>query len=260
MAVGFRGTWSAWSERARSRLSAGRVSRTMKQGLLERLLDARAAKIPCALLTDLSSGHQALFRNADAGHVAGFGAELREAAGEALRRDRSRRVETDSGPVFIQVFNPPLRLVVVGAVHIAQGLVPIAEMTGYEVVIVDPRRAFASAARFPGAALVDEWPDDAIAMLAVDARTAIVTLTHDPKLDDPALLAALNTPAFYIGSLGSRRTHQTRLARLRAKGCEESNLARIHAPVGLDIGAQSPAEIATAIMAEIITVLREKRV
>ena len=230
----------------------------MKQDLLKRLLDARAAKTPCALLTDLSSGHQTLLRDADAGDGSGFGAEVREAAGEALRRDRSRRVETDSGPVFIQVFNPPLRLIMVGAVHIAQALAPMAEMAGYEVVIVDPRRAFASAARFPGAALMDEWPDDAIATLAADTRTAIVTLTHDPKLDDPALLSALNTPAFYIGSLGSRRTHQARLARLRAKGCGEASLARIHAPIGLDIGAQSPAEIAIAILAEIIAVLREK--
>ena len=231
----------------------------MNQSLLKRLLETRAGKIPCALLTDLSSGRQALFRNADTEGLSGFGTELRDAVDDALRRDRSRRVETDSGSVFIHVFNPPLRMIVVGAVHIAQVLTPMAEMTGYEVVIVDPRRSFASVARFPGVQLIDEWPDDAIAMLDVDARTAIVTLTHDPKLDDPALLSALNTPAFYIGSLGSLRTHQARIARLSAKGSDPSALTRIHAPIGLDIGAQSPAEIATAIMAQIITVLRESR-
>ncbi len=171
-------------------------------------------------------------------------------------RDRSRRVDSDSGPVFVHVFNPPLRLVVVGAVHIAQALVPMAAMAGYEVVVVDPRRSFASRERFPEVVLVDEWPDDAIAMLSPDSRTALVTLTHDPKLDDPALLAGLRTPAFYVGSLGSRRTHRTRLERLRERGCEERALARIHAPIGLDIGAQSPAEIAVAILAEITAVSR----
>ena len=230
----------------------------MRRRLLEALLDARAEKIPCAVLTHLSSGRQVLFRENDSAGAAALGPELRSAVLDALRRDRSGRVEAESESLFVHVFNPPLRLVVVGAVHIAQVLVPIAELLGYEVVVVDPRRSFASGDRFPGVALVDEWPDDAVAALAPDSRTAIVTLTHDPKLDDPALITGLRTPAFYIGSLGSRRTHQARLGRLREAGCTESALARIHAPIGLDIGAQSPAEIATAIMAEITTVLRAR--
>ena len=228
----------------------------MRRSVLDELLEARASKVPFALLTHLPSGRQALFRGAGPERGGDFGPEVASAARDALRRDRSRRVDSDSGPVFVHVFNPPLRLVVVGAVHIAQALVPMAAMAGYEVAVVDPRRSFASRERFPDVALVDEWPDDAIAALAPDSRTALVTLTHDSKLDDPALLAGLRTPAFYIGSLGSRRTHRTRLERLREKGCEERALARIHAPIGLDIGAQSPAEIAVAIVAEITAVSR----
>ena len=228
----------------------------MKRRLLDDLLEARAGKVPCAVLTRLPSGAQTLFRENGGAGAAALGPELESAVRDALRRDRSRCVETESGSVFVHVFNPPLRLVVVGAVHIAQALVPMAELVGYEVVVVDPRRSFASADRFPGTALVDEWPDDALGALAPDSRTALVTLTHDPKLDDPALIAGLRTPAFYVGSLGSRRTHHARLERLREAGCEEAALARIHSPIGLDIGAQSPAEIATAIVAEITAVLR----
>ena len=228
----------------------------MKRRLLDELLRTRTEKIPCAVLTCLSSGRQILFRENDAADTAALGPKLHSEIQDALGRDRSQCVETESGSVFVQVFNPPLRLVVVGAVHIAQALVPMAEMVGYEVVVVDPRRSFASGDRFPGIALVDDWPDDALSALAPDSRTALVTLTHDPKLDDPALIAGLRTPAFYIGSLGSRRTHAARLERLREAGCGEHALARIHAPIGLDIGAQSPAEIATAIMAEITAVLR----
>lgn len=231
----------------------------MRRCLLNELLETRARKIPCAVLTHLSSGRQILLREGDFQSVVEFGPELRSAAGDALRRDRSRCVETQSGPVFVHVFNPPLRLVVVGAVHIAQALVPMAAMVGYEVVVVDPRRSFASDERFPGVALVDDWPDDAVVALALDSRTALVTLTHDPKLDDPALIAGLRTSAFYIGSLGSRRTHRARLGRLREKGLDEGAFARIHAPIGLDIGAQSPAEIATSVMAEITAVLRTDR-
>ena len=231
----------------------------MRRHLLESLLQARTAKAPCAVLTDLSSGRQALFRATDPDAAADFAPEVHAAAHAALRADRSGCVDTDSGPVFVHVFNPPLRLVVVGAVHIAQALVPMAAMMGYEVVVVDPRRSFASEERFPGVTLIGDWPDDALAALAPDVRTALVTLTHDPKLDDPALIAALRSPVFYIGSLGSRRTHRARLERLREAGCEASALSRIHAPVGLDIGAVSPAEIAAAIMAEITALLRKGR-
>ena len=228
----------------------------MKRRLLDELLEARAEKIPCAVLTCLSSGRQTLFRWDDGAGAAALDPELHSALRDALRRDRSGCVETETESVFVHVFNPPLRLVVVGAVHIAQALVPMAGLVGYDVVVVDPRRSFASADRFPGIVLVDEWPDDAVTALAPDSRTALVTLTHDPKLDDPALIAGLRSPAFYIGSLGSRRTHRARLERLRQAGVEERALARIHAPIGLDIGAQSPAEIATAIVAEITAVLR----
>ena len=231
----------------------------MRRHLLEDLLEARSAKVPCALLTHLSSGRQAILRGVGSTDADDFGPDVCDAARAAMRRDRSRRVETDSGPVFVHVFNSPLRLVVVGAVHIAQVLVPMAAMAGYEVVVVDPRRAFASGERFPEVALVHEWPDEALVALAPDARTAIVTLTHDPKLDDPALIVALRSPAFYIGSLGSRRTHRARLERLRKQGCEEGAMARIHAPVGLDIGAESPAEIATSVLAQVTAVLRSER-
>ena len=228
----------------------------MKRRLLDELLQARAEKIPCAVLTHLSSGRQTLYRQDDSTDAEALGPEHGSAIRDALRRDRSQCVDIESESVFVHVFNPPLRLVVVGAVHIAQALVPMAELVGYEVVVVDPRRSFASSDRFPGIALVDEWPDDAMNALSPDSRTALVTLTHDPKLDDPALIAGLRTPAFYVGSLGSRRTHRARLERLGQQGLEERDLARIHAPIGLDIGAQSPAEIATAIVAEITAVLR----
>ncbi len=228
----------------------------MKRRLLDELVEARTRKLPCAVLTFLSSGRQTLYRHNDRARAPALDSGLQSEIRDALRRDRSRCVETESGPVFVHVFNPPLRLVVVGAVHIAQALVPMAQLVGYEVVVVDPRRSFASGERFPGIALVDEWPDDAVVALAPDSRTALVTLTHDPKLDDPALIAGLRSPAFYIGSLGSRRTHRARLERLRQAGVEERALARIHSPIGLDIGAQSPAEIAAAIVAELTAVLR----
>jgi len=171
-----------------------------------------------------------------------------------FRTDRSGMAESGE---FIALFNPPLRLIVVGAVHIAQALVPMARLAGYDPVLIDPREAFAAPARFPDTRLVHDWPDEAMAAQAPDARTAVVTLTHDSKLDDPALLAALATPAFYIGCLGSSRTHARRLERLRAAGLGPAALARLHAPVGLDIGARSPAEIAVSILAQITQVLRQ---
>ncbi len=226
----------------------------MQRDLLDRLLRLRAAKRPAALVTDLASGAQAMVESG--GTVGGLvlgAAEVAAVLG-AVRDDRSGLdAETKR---FVQVFNPPLRLVVVGAVHIAQPLVPLATTAGYDVTVIDPRRAWASGERFPGVALVTDWPDEALMALAPDHRTAIVTLTHDPKLDDPALAAALASPAFYIGALGSRRTQGKRLDRLRAQGFEEAALARIHGPVGLDIGAKSPAEIAVAILAQIIQVRR----
>jgi xanthine dehydrogenase accessory factor len=218
----------------------------VKRELLDELLREARAKRPVVLATDLGSGAQQLHRP---GSATG---PLAEAVDRALLRDEAQRLEG----WFLQPFNPPLRLLVVGAVHIAQPLVAMARLAGYEVVVVDPREAFASAARFPEVMIRSEWPDRALEQLALDARTAVVTLTHDPKLDEPALGVALRSPAFYVGALGSRKTHAARLERLRALGLGEELLARIHAPVGLAIGARSPAEIAVSILAEVTDRLR----
>jgi xanthine dehydrogenase accessory factor len=179
-------------------------------------------------------------------------ASIRKAVGE----DRSTTIDTADGPVFVEVFNPRLRCVIVGAVHIAQPLARMASLAGYLVTVVDPRTAFASDERFPDVTLSTEWPDDALATLKLNRRTAVITLTHDPKLDDPALATALRSDAFYIGALGSRKTHAARLRRLEALGFGEAELGRIHGPVGLDINAISPAEIAVSIMAQVTQVLR----
>ncbi len=179
--------------------------------------------------------------------------EVVEAARQAMINDRSGRV----GEMFVQVFNPPKRLIIVGAVHIAQPLVDIAKTAGFAVTIVDPRGAFATRDRFPGVELSEDWPDDALTALAIDNRTAVVTLTHDLKLDDPALEVALRSTAFYIGSLGSKKTHAGRVERLTEAGLSAAEIARIHAPIGLAIGAKSPAEIAVSIMAQITEVLHQ---
>jgi len=157
---------------------------------------------------------------------------------------------------FLAAHNPPLRMAVVGAVHIAQALAPMARLAGYDVAVVDPREAFASEARFPEARLMADWPDEALAEFGLDTRTAVVTLTHDPKLDDPAIMAALRSDAFYLGCLGSKRTHAKRVDRLREAGFSDADVARIHAPVGADIGAKTPAEIAVSILAQITERLR----
>jgi xanthine dehydrogenase accessory factor len=228
----------------------------MKQATLDRLLEARAAKRPSALLRWLGSEREALVVDGQA--VIGEVPEMAHGAiAEALRRDKGATVQTDDGPLFIQVFNPPLRLMVIGAVHIAQTFVPIASLAGYDVTVIDPRRAFASDARFPGVNVRRDWPDEALEELRPDARTAVVTLTHDPKLDDPALDLALRSDAFYIAALGSRRTHAARLERLGALGHDAPTLGRIHGPAGLSIGAVSPAEVAIAVMAEMTRVLRQ---
>jgi xanthine dehydrogenase accessory factor len=227
----------------------------MRVETLRAILDAREGKRALIVFTDLASGAQSTWEPA-AGEACPEPA-LEDTAREALRADRSRSHDDAGRRVFVQVFNPRLRLFVIGAVHIAQALAPIASLLGYDVTVVDPRRSFATVERFPGIALSDDWPDDALEAARLDARTAVVTLTHDPKLDDPALEVALASDGFYIGALGSRRTHATRLERLAAKGFDEASLARIHAPVGLDIGARSPAEIAAAVIGEITAVLRK---
>jgi xanthine dehydrogenase accessory factor len=174
----------------------------------------------------------------------------------AIAADRNGFVEAAQGRLFVESWNPPLRLVIVGAVHIAQSLVPMAKLAGYDVTIVDPRTRFATQDRFPSVALVTEWPDEAVDSLRLDTRSALVSLTHDPKLDDPALIAALRTSCFYIGALGSRRTHAKRVERLREAGFGDDDIARIRAPVGLAIGGISQPEISISIMAELTAVLR----
>jgi xanthine dehydrogenase accessory factor len=184
--------------------------------------------------------------------VAGPGDPLWPAAEAALFADQSGF----DGDWFLGVHNPPLRMAVVGAVHIAQALVPMARLAGYDLAVIDPREAFASAARFPDTTLSHDWPDDALVAFGLDTRTAVVTLTHDPKLDDPAIEAALRAPVFYVGCLGSTRTHAKRVERLRAAGYADAAIARIHAPIGADIGAKSPAEIAIAVLAQVTERLR----
>ena len=229
----------------------------MKADVLARLNADRADKRPVALVTGLESGEQILVYPRNNNALKGVSPDLIEAAQTALRDDRSRPIETDAGRYFIQVHSPPPRLFIVGAVHIAQPLARMAALAGYAVTVVDPRQAFASDARFPDVAVSRDWPDAALSELAPDTRTAVVTLTHDPKLDDPALAVALRSDAFYVGSLGSRRTHALRCERLVELGLDESQIARIHGPIGLDIGALSPAEIAVAVMAQITQVRRQ---
>jgi xanthine dehydrogenase accessory factor len=222
----------------------------MSPDLARALLEARAARRPVALATRLADGAQYLLPDPSAP------AALNQAAEQALVEDRSGMRQVGEESWFFHVHNPPLRLAVVGAVHIAQALVPMAQLAGFAVTVIDPRGAFATPERFPGVSLDTGWPDEAMARFAPDRRSAVVTLTHDPKLDDPALDAALRSEAFYIGALGSRKTHAARLARLRALGHDEAALARIKGPVGLPIEAETPAEIALSILAEIVAVRR----
>jgi xanthine dehydrogenase accessory factor len=223
--------------------------------LLERLLAARRDGRPVALATAIPGGAQALIDGDELeGALSLTGADL-AAAQAAIGDDQSRLIETNLGRVFVEVWNPPLRLMLIGAVHIGQALAPMAALAGYRVTVIDPRQAFAAKARFPGVELVADWPDTALEQLKPDKRSAIVALTHDPKIDDPALTAALSSDAFYIGALGSRRTHAKRLERLAEAGFDAGATARIRGPVGLPLGALSPAEIAISILAEMIAVL-----
>jgi xanthine dehydrogenase accessory factor len=224
---------------------------------LRQLRAARRARHPALVATDLSTGDIALVAGADAAAPPAGPAALAKEAARALADERSRAVECDGRRYFLQVFAPPRRLVLVGAVHIAQALVPMAVAAGYEVFVIDPRSAFSTASRFPGVTISRRWPAAALAEIGLDRRSAVVTLTHDPKLDDPALEAALRSEAFYIGALGSRKTHAARLQRLRETGFTDPELARIHGPVGLSIGAVSPAEIAVSILAELTQTLRQ---
>ena len=232
----------------------------MNRDTLDEILALKATHRPIALLTLLETGQQHIMDpDGEATARSLFSADTFARANDAIRRDKSTTFDAHEGRVFVQVFNPALRMIIVGAVHIAQALIPVASAAGYAVTVIDPRRGFSSPERFPGLALIQEWPDDALEELAPDTRTAIVTLTHDPKLDDPALRLALGSACFYIGSLGSRRTHAARLERLKEAGFSDDDLARIHGPIGLDIGAQSPVEVAISIIAEVTQVLRQSK-
>jgi len=223
----------------------------MKRGTLERLNADRAEKRSVALVTETASGAQWLVYAEAVSPDAGLAEDVAVRARAALADDRSAILDADGKPYFIQVHNPPLRLFIVGAVHITQALARMASIVGYAVTVIDPRRAFAEPERFPGLEVSSDWPDDVLGAAVVDRRAAIVTLSHDPKIDDPALETVLRSEVFYIGSLGSNRTHGKRLARLHEKGFTTTETDRIHGPVGLNIGAKSPAEIAVSIMAEI---------
>ena len=223
----------------------------MKLATLTELNAERAARRPAIVITDTANGEQRLVKAKD------FAADpLRNELAAALRMGKSGMVEVSGKKLFLNVYAPTAKLVIIGAVHISQALVPIAQSLGYDVTVVDPRTAFASPERFPNVPLIAEWPDEALPPLNIDHYTAFVALTHDPKIDDPALLHAFQRDCFYIGALGSRKTHGKRAERLKAQGARDSDIAKIHAPIGLAIGAVSPAEIAVAIMAEITAQLR----
>ena len=230
----------------------------MKQETLSQLLDDQAAKRAVALATDMETGDQTMIYRDDARGPDAGNAEILSAARQAIQDDRSKTYELSGRRIFVETFNPPLRMLIVGAVHIAQPLSRMASVAGYDVTVIDPRASFATDERFPGISLNGEWPDDAMKELDPDRRTAVITLTHDPKLDDPGLEVALKSDAFYIGALGSRKTHAGRVGRLTEAGFTESEIARIHAPVGLNIGSISPAEIAVSILAQVTEVLHRK--
>lgn len=217
------------------------VGAALPVDLLRQLVERRALRQALAYEVNINSGARQL---------------LSDGYPDRMRMDRSGL--EDDGETFVAVHNPPLRLICVGAVHIAQALVPMARIAGYDPVIIDPRSGFASGDRFPGVTIRDDWPDEALTKLGADARTALVLLTHDPKLDDPALIAGLTADCFYIGALGSKRTHASRVERMQEQGFSEAQIGRIHGPVGLDIGAAGPAEIAISILGEMTAVLRGK--
>ena len=224
----------------------------MDLALLEALNAARNTRQAVLLETGLESGQQRLIREADPqdGPLASIYAEC-------FRSGKAVRTEGENGPVFIAAYLPPPRLIITGAVHISQALAPMAMIAGLDPIIVDPRTGFATEERFPDSRVIAEWPEDALSDIGVDRYTGLAALTHDPKIDDPALEAALSSDCFYIGALGSRKTHGKRLDRLKAQGFSEDKLAGIHAPIGLAIGAASPSEIAVAILAEVVAALRQ---
>ena len=218
----------------------------MKVEILNAILEARKNRRSIAVITELSSGEQRVVIRADAD----------EDLDKRFRFDQSGIEKSDTGESFVAIHNPPLRLVIIGAVHIGQSIIPMAQAANYDVTVIDPRGAFATGARFPGVTLIEDWPQDVLPKLGLDARTGFVALTHDPKIDDPALDLALRSKVFYIGALGSKKTQGTRMERLKASGLDDAALARIHGPIGMKIGAVGAPEIAISIMAEMTQSLR----
>jgi xanthine dehydrogenase accessory factor len=218
----------------------------VKVEILEAVLDARRSRRSIAVVTELGSNIQRVVTRADAD----------EALDKRFRFDQSGIEKSEAGESFVAIHNPPLRLIIIGAVHIAQSIIPMAQAANYDVTVIDPRGAFATGARFPGVTLIEDWPQDVLPKLGLDARTGFVALTHDPKIDDPALDLALKSNVFYIGALGSKKTQASRADRLKAAGFDEAALARIHGPIGLKIGAVGAPEIAISIMAEMTQSLR----
>lgn len=223
----------------------------MRFDTLTALNAERAARRAVILVSDTQSGGQRLVKAADVARD-----PLKDVLEKHLRSGKSGMAETPEGRVFLTVHVPPPRLVITGAVHISQALAPMAKLVGYDVVIVDPRTAFATAERFPDVKMIAQWPHEALPRLNIDHYTAFVALTHDPKIDDPALAHALGCDCFYVGALGSKKTHAKRVTRLKEQGVTDAAIARIHAPIGLPIGAVSPSEIAIAIMAQMVVALR----
>jgi len=225
----------------------------MRLDTLKVLNAERAARRATILVTDVASGEQHLVKGADIASD-----PLAERLDAALRMGKSRSIEDNGRNYFLTVQAPPARIICIGAVHISQALAPMARLADFDVTIIDPRTAFATPERFPDVRLLADWPQDVLATVGLDRYTAVCLLTHDPKIDDPALIAALKAECFYIGALGSRKTHAKRLERMMAEGFDEASLGRIHAPIGLDIGSVSPAEIAVSVLGEIIMSLRKK--
>jgi xanthine dehydrogenase accessory factor len=223
----------------------------MRAAVLQSLLDAQRRRQPVALITNLANGEQRLIGADESADDV-----LAAALADGFRFDQSSLVKAEEGEFFVDIYNPPLKLVVIGAVHIAQALIPMAQAAGYQVIVIDPRGAFATPERFPDVELKEAWPDEALREIGIDGRTALLALTHDPKIDDPALALALRSSCFYVGALGSKKTHAKRSQRLAELGFSAELQRRIHAPVGLAIGARGAPEIAIAIMAEMTQVLR----
>ncbi|MCB9999028.1 MAG: XdhC family protein [Methylobacteriaceae bacterium] len=225
----------------------------MKLDILKSLNEERRARRAAVLVTDLSSGAQRLVKAAE------IAADpMAEAIDKQLRMGKSASVDIEGKTYFLTVQAPPARLVVIGAVHVSQALAEMARLVDFDVTIVDPRTAFASEERFPNVRVIAEWPDKVLPEIGLDPYTGIAALTHDPKIDDPALKLALQASCFYIGALGSKKTHAKRVERLTAAGFSQEQIGRIHAPIGLDIGAVSPAEIAVSVLSEIVLSLRRK--